>query len=90
MLKLTKRLYSSSLGKRDTHSLLPYIYLYKFNEDNVGYVLMEPKTKQLIAIDTGEFDKSSNIVNQLEKTQGARLTHILSTHKHSDHIGGNL
>ncbi len=64
--------------------------MYKFNEDNVGYVLMEPKTKQLIAIDTGEFDKSSNIVKQLEKTHSTRLTHILSTHHHSDHIGGNL
>lgn len=63
------------------HSLLPYLYLYKFNEDNIGYVLMEPTTRHLIAIDTGEFDKSSKIIKQLEsRHEGSKLTHILSTH----------
>jgi hypothetical protein len=47
----------------EVHSLLPYLYLYKFNTDNIGYVLMEPKTKQLIAIDTGEFEKSFRIIS---------------------------
>jgi hypothetical protein len=81
MHKVARRAYSQYMGhQRREHSLLPYLYLYKFNNDNIGYILMEPKTKQLIAIDTGEFDKSSTIVKQLEKSHNARLTHILSTH----------
>lgn len=55
------------VGQRaNTHSLLPYLYLYKFNEDNVGYVVMDPQTRQLIAIDTGEYQKSSKIIGELE------------------------
>jgi hydroxyacylglutathione hydrolase len=26
----------------DNHSLLPYLYMYKFFDDNIGYVLMDP------------------------------------------------
>lgn len=40
---------------QQTHSLLPYLYLYAFNKDNVGYVLLDPKTRSLIAFDTGEY-----------------------------------
>jgi len=42
----------------NSHTLLPHLYLYSYLEDNVGYVLHEPATKSLIAIDTGEFEKS--------------------------------
>lgn len=48
------------------HTLVPYLYLYQFFEDNVGYVLMEPKTRALIAVDVGEFDKSFKIISELE------------------------
>lgn len=52
----------SGIHKSNEHSLLPYLYLYGFNDTNVGYILMEPKTKQLLAFDTGEYAKSSKIV----------------------------
>ena len=51
----------------DKHSLLPYLYMYKFFEDNIGYVLMDPKTKQLIAVDVGEFETSHKIISELER-----------------------
>ena len=51
---------------------------------------MEPSRRELIAFDTGEFEKSSKIVAELEQRHQATLTHIFSTHKHSDHVGGNL
>jgi glyoxylase-like metal-dependent hydrolase (beta-lactamase superfamily II) len=98
MLKILTRKYSFNFIKptskvgptKNEHSLLPYLYLYGFNEDNVGYILMEPQTKSLLAFDTGEFEKSSKIVEELENRHKAKLTHIFSTHKHDDHIGGNL
>ena len=64
--------------------------MYQFFEDNIGYVLMDPKTKHLIAVDVGEFEKSSKIIGELEKRHNTQLRYILSTHHHSDHIGGNL
>ena len=69
---------------------MPYLYLYKFFTDNIGYVLMEPQTKQLIAVDVGEFESSYKIISELEKRHQTQLRYILSTHRHADHIGGNL
>jgi hypothetical protein len=74
----------------ESHSLIPYLYLYRFYNDNVGYVLMEPKTRDLIAVDVGEFDKSYKIISELEKRHDTQLRYILSTHHHPDHIGANL
>jgi len=42
----------------DNHSLVPYLYMHKFYEDNIGYILMDPKSKDLIAIDVGNFEVS--------------------------------
>ena len=78
-----------STAQQDQHTLLPYLHLYKFNEDNIGYVLREPQTNQLIAVDVGETVKSANIIMQLEKMYDSKLAYILTTHKHHDHIGGN-
>jgi hydroxyacylglutathione hydrolase len=43
-----------------------------------------------LAFDTGEYAKSSKIISELETKNNARLRHIFSTHKHEDHVGGNL
>ena len=51
----------------DNHTLIPYLYLYKFFNDNIGFILMEPKTKELIAVDVGEFEASYKIVSELEQ-----------------------
>lgn len=74
----------------DNHSLVPYLYMYKFFEDNIGYVILEPKTKQLIAVDIGCFETSYKIITELEKRYDTQLRYILSTHRHADHVGGNL
>ena len=29
----------------DNHSLLPYLYLFKSLQDNIGYILLEPRTR---------------------------------------------
>ena len=49
------------------HTLLPNLYLYRFNEDNIGYVLLDTQTKQLIAVDTGCFETSYKVISELEK-----------------------
>ena len=74
----------------DNHTLIPHLYLYPFFSDNIGYVLQEPKTNQLVAIDVGCFESSKPVVEHLEKKFDTQLRYIFSTHKHDDHIGGNL
>jgi len=74
----------------DSHSLLPYLYMYRSLQDNIGYLLLEPRTRKLILIDAGDFEASSKVVKEIEGQQrGARLSHIMTTHHHSDHMGAN-
>ena len=49
------------------HTLLPHLYLYSFNDDNIGYVIREPQTNSLIAVDVGDVEQSSKIIHGLEK-----------------------
>jgi glyoxylase-like metal-dependent hydrolase (beta-lactamase superfamily II) len=56
----------------------------------VGYILLEPRTKALIAIDIGEYDVSEKVVTELEKRHNTQLKYIFSTHHHDAHVGGNL
>jgi len=73
------------------HSLISNLYLYWFFDDNVGYALVEPKTKQILLVDPGDYEASKMVVEQLEnKYWGAKLSYIFSTHSHPDHIGSNL
>lgn len=53
--------------------------------DNYGYLIHDPETGQTAAIDT-PCDKTYK--EELEK-RGWKLTHILNTHHHDDHTGGN-
>lgn len=71
------------------HSLLPFLYMFKFNKDNIGYVLHDVKTKSLIGIDFGEYDISSKVIQNLEKNLNSKLKYIFTTHAHNDHQGGN-
>lgn len=64
--------------------------MYRFFDDNIGYVLLEPHTKNLIAVDVGCYETSHKIISELERRHKASLRYIFSTHRHADHIGGNL
>jgi hydroxyacylglutathione hydrolase len=52
--------------------------------DNFGYLIHDPETGATASIDAPE---AAPIVRQLE-TEGWRLTDILITHHHHDHVGG--
>jgi hydroxyacylglutathione hydrolase len=54
--------------------------------DNYGFLLHDAGSGLTAAIDTPDAEE---IVAQLERRQW-RLTHILNTHHHADHAGGNL
>jgi len=61
------------------------IYQFPALKDNYGYLVHDSATGATAAIDTPEV---AAILNALETT-GWRLTHILNTHHHFDHAGGN-
>lgn len=54
--------------------------------DNYGYLIRDPQTGLVATIDTPDPDA----INSALEEEGWRLTHILNTHHHWDHAGGNL
>ncbi len=54
--------------------------------DNYGYLIHDPDTGVTAAIDTPEVAP----INAALEEKGWQLTHILNTHHHFDHAGGNL
>jgi hydroxyacylglutathione hydrolase len=55
-------------------------------QDNYIYLAHDPDSGATAAIDPAV---APPVLEQLEK-KGWRLTHILNTHHHNDHVGGNL
>ena len=55
-------------------------------KDNYSYVIIDEKNKKTCVIDPGE---PKPIINFLEKNN-LKLSFILNTHHHYDHIGGNI
>lgn len=54
--------------------------------DNYGYLVRDHETGAVAAIDTPD----AEAINAALAREGWRLTHILNTHWHPDHAGGNL
>ena len=62
------------------------IHMFPCLADNYGYLLHDAEAGVTAAVDTPD---AAAIAGQLDM-RGWRLTHILNTHHHSDHAGGNL
>jgi hydroxyacylglutathione hydrolase len=60
------------------------IRLFPCLTDNFGYLIHDPRTKATASVDAPEVGP---IVQALER-EGWRLTDILITHHHGDHVGG--
>ncbi|WP_135079715.1 hydroxyacylglutathione hydrolase [Terasakiella sp. SH-1] len=54
--------------------------------DNYVYLIYDPETQACACVDPAE---SAPVKRRLDEL-GWKLTHILNTHHHHDHIGGNL
>ena len=62
------------------------IHMFPCLADNYGYLLHDAESGETAAVDTPD---AAEISAQLA-AKGWRLTHILNTHHHPDHAGGNL
>jgi len=62
------------------------IHMFPCLADNYGYLLHDADSGVTAAVDTPD---AAAILAQLE-AKGWRLTHVLNTHHHADHAGGNL
>ncbi len=62
------------------------VHMFPCLTDNYGYLLHDAASGTTAAVDTPD---AGEIARQLE-AKGWRLTHILNTHHHGDHAGGNL
>ena len=61
------------------------VYLVKMFTDNYGYIVVDRETKLAAVVDPGE---PQPIIDALS-TLSCSLSHVLCTHKHADHAGGN-
>jgi hydroxyacylglutathione hydrolase len=62
------------------------IHMFPCLSDNYGFLLHDPSSGLTAAIDTPDAEE----IKAQCKSQGWTLTHILNTHHHWDHTGGNL
>jgi len=62
------------------------IHMFPCLADNYGYLLHDADSGATAAVDTPD---AGEILAQLDAKRW-RLTHILNTHHHADHAGGNL
>ena len=61
------------------------VYQFPCLQDNYGFLIHDSATGATAAIDTPEVAP----INQALADRGWQLTHILNTHHHFDHAGGN-
>jgi hydroxyacylglutathione hydrolase len=61
------------------------IYQFPCLSDNLGVLIHDPEGRVTASIDAPEADKVSAALAE----KGWKLTHILTTHHHADHTGGN-
>ncbi|HWE17138.1 MAG TPA: hydroxyacylglutathione hydrolase [Hyphomicrobiaceae bacterium] len=61
------------------------IYQFPCLSDNFGVLIHDPEGRVTASIDAPEADKVSAALAE----KGWKLTHILTTHHHADHTGGN-
>src|SRR5258705_744179 len=62
------------------------IYQFPCLSDNFGVLIHDGAANVTASIDAPDADAVARALEQ----QGWRLTHILTTHHHADHTGGNL
>ena len=69
----------SSVVTTSTHSLLDSLYIYKHNKNQYGYLILDKRTKNLVAIDCGDYRTQRFNVEALMKEHSGGFTHLLMT-----------
>ncbi len=62
------------------------IFQFPCLSDNYGFLIHDPDSGATGSIDSPD----ATLINQALEAHGWKLTHILNTHHHFDHTGGNL
>ena len=62
------------------------VEIIKCLQDNYSYIIINEINNNVCVIDPGE---ASTIIDFIEKKK-LKLSFILNTHHHHDHVGGNL
>ena len=62
------------------------VHQFPCRSDNYGFLAHDPQSGLTACVDTPETDA----INAALEEKGWHLTHILNTHHHGDHTGGNL
>lgn len=62
------------------------VHQFPCRTDNYGFLAHDPDSNSTACIDTPEIDA----INAALDEKGWNLTHILNTHHHGDHTGGNM
>ncbi len=61
------------------------VFQFPCRDDNYGVILIDPDTKLTISIDAPEVEAIEDVL----ESKRTKLTHILTTHHHPDHVAGN-
>lgn len=72
------------MGEHKVHTL--QVHMFPCLEDNYGYLVHDPDSGYTATIDTPEVEP----IERALREKGWQLSHILNTHHHFDHAGGNL
>jgi hydroxyacylglutathione hydrolase len=62
------------------------VHFFTMFQDNFGYLITDGKSNRAATVDPGDGEAVLDWAQQL----GLELTTVICTHKHSDHVGGNL
>jgi hydroxyacylglutathione hydrolase len=57
------------------------------NSDNYGYLIVDESSNQCAIVDVS--GQPAKILSEVDKLDGCSLSAVFTTHKHSDHAGGN-
>ncbi|MGI9357422.1 MAG: hydroxyacylglutathione hydrolase [Rhizobiaceae bacterium] len=61
------------------------VFQFLCRDDNYGVILHDPETDLVISIDAPELEPIADVL----EAKRLKLTHILTTHHHGDHVAGN-
>lgn len=69
----------SSVVEQSKHSLLDSLYIYKYHQKFYGYILLDQRTKKIVAFDCGDYKTQRFNVEKLMKEHGGGFEYLMMT-----------